>query len=871
MTDGKGNKDLVVRPREFAYVLDESKGGTTFVVGPFKMTLEQTDQPVRYQSLTEAKGGPPRLVDCKIGECVMPFVDIPEGCYAVLYNPAKDGLRPRIGGRQDVEAELLMGQRVIQPGPDSFALWPGQNVQVRKGHALRHNEFVICRVYNPEAAEAFREKAIVQVAAGDKKDVGEKKDAPKIYPEEFLMGQEFVIAGTSVSFFIPPTGVEVLVDPINRDHFIREACTLEQLEYCILVGQDGKVRYPLGPQVVFPTAKEVFRTRKQDGKSVRKFKAIELDKQAGLHGKVIVDHEVNGKKYKQGDELFITGETHRLYFPRPEVALIHHGDGEKIYATAVGEGDGRYVLNKNTGHVDLVKGPTMLLPDPRTQVLARRVLSDSQCDLWFPGSGEAKAHNRALRGVAEEDEVVLESAAVRRRSTSRSSHVSGEMALAASTSLYADDGAWAREKAGSHHAGEGLGRPSEYTPPRMISFESSKFDGAVLIDVQSGYAVCIKSRSSKRRIVIGPESTLLEYDETLVPFRLTVGRPKNEGGTTTKSDVYLRVSANRISDEIVAETSDCVQLRIRLNYRVDFDREHSERWFDVENYVKFLCEDMASRIRLAFKRMTLSEVQDRGYETLRNIVLGEAGEGGKRPGHIFEENGARIYNVEIFGIAIEDDTIADENQLVQAEIVSLETQRRLKERVVAAAESVAVLDKQLAATRQGTAVYVLAEEGKVAREKHMQAMADETDVAALAKQEQVTSHFAILAESAAMEERLSQRGKEHGFVHGQHEQKQVLELAHVKEVTAARVLEITAMSPELAACLRNLSEVVTASSTLRELGGAALFSGTSIPEVLSRLTVRNGDARALFDKLIPSQQNVSLSKASSEVTDAQQD
>ena len=43
---------------------------------------------------------------------------------------------------------------------------------------------------------------------------------------------QFVIKGTEVSFYIPPTGIEVI--PLDRNSYVREAVTLERLEYCIL-------------------------------------------------------------------------------------------------------------------------------------------------------------------------------------------------------------------------------------------------------------------------------------------------------------------------------------------------------------------------------------------------------------------------------------------------------------------------------------------------------------------------------------------------------------------------------------------------------------------------------------------------------------
>lgn len=51
-------------------------------------------------------------------------------------------------------------------------------------------------------------------------------------------------------------GIEVVRD--NNEQYVREAVTLERLEYCILLDEDGNKRYIRGPAVVFPKPTETF-------------------------------------------------------------------------------------------------------------------------------------------------------------------------------------------------------------------------------------------------------------------------------------------------------------------------------------------------------------------------------------------------------------------------------------------------------------------------------------------------------------------------------------------------------------------------------------------------------------------------------------
>lgn len=75
----------------------------------------------------------------------------PEGWYVVLKNPAKENQRPTPGRRGDIAA-LEVGNKINIPGPVNFALYPMQMAKVIPGHRLAHNEYLLCRVYNGDAA-----------------------------------------------------------------------------------------------------------------------------------------------------------------------------------------------------------------------------------------------------------------------------------------------------------------------------------------------------------------------------------------------------------------------------------------------------------------------------------------------------------------------------------------------------------------------------------------------------------------------------------------------------------------------------------------------------------------------------------------------
>ena len=113
-------------------------------------------------------------------------------------------------------------------------------------------------------------------ARGRDDDSGDNIASDLIKIEDLKMGNLLIIKGTDVSFFMPPTGVEVYPvggDSSNYRQFVREAATLEQIEYCQLIDQNGTKRYERGPKVVFPAPTEKFVTLKGAGekKPSRKF------------------------------------------------------------------------------------------------------------------------------------------------------------------------------------------------------------------------------------------------------------------------------------------------------------------------------------------------------------------------------------------------------------------------------------------------------------------------------------------------------------------------------------------------------------------------------------------------------------------------
>ncbi len=638
-------RELRLMPNEYAYVLDETKGNILALAGPDVQTLNQTEVPVSFDPATN------RFQRCQYMEdAVRLWPEASEGQYLVLRNPARDQsgapITPHSTQRNAVP-ELQKGRTVNLPGPCTFPLWPGQSAQVIPGHRLRSNQYLVVRVYNPEEAVAnWGADGVMQIAEdGEEAEVTARR--------EFTDGELIVIKGSEVKFFIPPTGVEVVQD--TNGQFVRDAVSLERLEYCVLVNENGEKRYEQGPQVVFPEPTEEFVI--MDGRV--KHRAIELDDTWGIFVKVTEDYREGEQQFLQGQQLFITGEEQRIYIPRKEHSIVTYG-GERIhYGVAIPEGSARYVLDKRSGEVKTVRGPCILLPDPRREVIVRRTLSDAQCKLMFPENPYALEHNRNLRQVAE----------------SANAPVSEQKLAMRRLAMGADEGGL--ESCG---AADEFERRTSYTKPRTIQIDD-KYEGAVVVKVWPNYAIKVVNSKGEAQVISGPQTVILDYDQELQAMSLSTGKPKTTDDLLRT--VYLQARNNQVGDIFDLQTRDQVNVKIKVSLRINFESDE-QKWFDVDNYVKFICDRIRSICKNMAKKHGIEELNARYVELVRDCILGtEKGEDGERLGRTFRENDARITDVEVLGVRIGNESIAgmliDAQHETVAEAIGLASaERRLE-------------------------------------------------------------------------------------------------------------------------------------------------------------------------------------------------
>ena len=146
-------------------------------------------------------------------------------------------------------------------------------------------------------------------------------------------------------------------------------------------------------------------------------------------------------------------------------------------------------------------------------------------------------------------------------------------------------------------------------------------------------------------------------------LELSTGRPK----TTDKllRTVYLRHENNKVSDLINVETADFVRATIKVSYCVDFDKDYMDKWFAIDNYVKYMCDRVRSLLKRAAKEYTIYDFYQNYSDIVRNVTLGlpmgnescsaDVADNKHRGHRFFPENGMFIHDVEVLSLDVQPD------------------------------------------------------------------------------------------------------------------------------------------------------------------------------------------------------------------------
>ncbi|MEO1270789.1 MAG: hypothetical protein AAFX99_22105, partial [Myxococcota bacterium] len=373
---------------------------------------------------------------------------------------------------------------------------------------------------------------------------------------------------------------------------------------------------------------------------------------------------------------------------------------------------------------------------------------------------------------------------------------------------------------------------------------------AMSVTVPHNTAVMATSASGQR-VIEGPCVELLEYEETLATLTLSTGTPKSDDATL--ETCFLRTVGNRVSDGVLIETRDFVEINLQVSYRVTFASSAQERWFNHVNYVQFLCDHLRSLIRGRCRQMSLTDLWPELPAIIRDTVLGERTEEGRK-GRFFEENGMLVTEVEVLGATILDTEIDALLGKVQQELVALQiSNRQLREQLAsdelraeieqrraalqaAEVERRAELDELVRRLKHAAALVKVSNEEEVKRESQRVAAAlqeaeqqfklrlESVRVEAEAQQLALETEATVAAEEMVHTEQIA-------FERAQSE----LKIGLIEARSRATVAEREAVQAGLIEALTALGDKTLLSEAARNMNLISLFKGKQVGTILAEV------------------------------------
>lgn len=656
---------------QFAWAISKKSGVFSVIIGPDPM--DATDDEL---FVVPSRREPTKVEQAdSSAAAIQDFILIKPGEYAVIHNPTESFTAdhpngPYTKGRGDVKALKHGTKRVVTTG--YFPVWPGQQVEVREIHTLSSNQFLMAVVESDIVDETAPYYDITVKCATIKKAMVNRNASKVVEPEEDLdneeaaaelepteekmtlkMGQRIIIPGNLTPTYIPPSGIEIVpefntvaVNPHQRfgrdgeyaqatppQEMVRQAVVLGPTEFCVLMDEDGQPQVKKGPGRVFPGPYDTFRTK---GSRNCAYDAYHLRPDRGLLLRVVDDTVT---KENLASQLPAGSQLDKDTYTKGDEIFIHGFDA--------------YVIPSSSIEVIDPKTRTPHVGNDHSSIYVQAIGVDQKSGIYV-----ANVETGNVNLVHGEKKMILD--------PRKECHVVRKVPA----------------KMWNLIIGKG-------EPHKMVYDEQMvRTPWALSVVIPNNEAVLVTSKDG-RKPVVGPKTILLGFEEWLEVLRLSRGRPKNDRDAL--ETCFLRMSGNRISDQISLETSDYVKINVSVQYSVEFEGKTVDeqiRWFNYKDYVKFFCSNLRSRLRASARKIPLSVLYSKMADFVRDTILGEKPETGHREGMLFKENNMRVTEVDVLDISIPDPDIAmsfiETNRAVVvtelkliAEGVELETEKRL--------------------------------------------------------------------------------------------------------------------------------------------------------------------------------------------------
>jgi len=253
------------------------------------------------------------------------------------------------------------------------------------------------------------------------------------------------------------------------------------------------------------------------------------------------------------------------------------------------------------------------MPDPRKEILVKRILTPNQVKLWFPGNEKALKFNEDMMNNKAAKIAYASARTGKSYQRDSASVYANPSELNKQTEL--DDYSGTKQSGSmEENFSDSFDRSSAFAPPPTITLDT-KYDGAIQIDVWNGYVVQTTLKNGERKTHVGPKHVLLDFDEVIEEFNLPDGtktvyvplesRFRFSVNTLTKDNEEARVVFNvqYITDtsKLIPDMYNLVNSRLNSFFVNNIAKLTSEEIF--ENREKILNDfnyDLIEGIKIQF-------------------------------------------------------------------------------------------------------------------------------------------------------------------------------------------------------------------------------------------------------------------------------
>ncbi len=183
---------------------------------------------------------------------------------------------------------------------------------------------------------------------------------------------------------------------------------------------------------------------------------------------------------------------------------------------------------------------------------------------------------------------------------------------------------------------------------------------AIVLRVEDNFAVLINDfENNTARTVVGPAKVMLKPYEDVAVLELSGGTPKRPRQIKA---IFLHLGPDFSTDLFEVATRDHARLRIKLSYKWQFELsgnpEKDKAIFRVNDFVGYVCENLASRIRQVAAENDFESFHKGASTLIRRAVFGLDADGKPRKERLFAENQLRIIDIDIKDISPVDEKTA---------------------------------------------------------------------------------------------------------------------------------------------------------------------------------------------------------------------